>query len=110
MRAPMGPGYGVECPYSRFTGVAFRSLDELVERDMLDTTVAEILKACVRARLSVIFAGAPGSGKTTMLSCCAAELDPSLRVVVAEEVFEADIPLPNVHTGLSSGRSAVHRP
>lgn len=31
-----------------------------------------------------------------MLNCCAAELDPSLRVVVAEEVFEADIPLPNV--------------
>ena len=28
-----------------------------------------------------------------MLSCCAAELDPALRVVVAEEVFEADIPL-----------------
>src|SRR5207247_2498632 len=25
-----------------------------------------------------------------------AELDPSLRVVVAEEVFEADVPLPNV--------------
>jgi pilus assembly protein CpaF len=31
-----------------------------------------------------------------MLSCCAAELDPSLRVVIAEEVFEADVPLPNV--------------
>jgi pilus assembly protein CpaF len=31
-----------------------------------------------------------------MLSCLAAELDPSLRVVVAEEVFEADVPLPNV--------------
>lgn len=30
-----------------------------------------------------------------MLSCCAAELDPSLRVVLAEEVFEADMPLPN---------------
>ena len=31
-----------------------------------------------------------------MLSCCAAELEPSLRVVVAEEVFEADVPLANV--------------
>jgi pilus assembly protein CpaF len=30
------------------------------------------------------------------MSCCAAELDPSLRVVIAEEVFEADLPLPNV--------------
>jgi pilus assembly protein CpaF len=80
----------------KFTGVAIRSLDELVERDMLDPPAAEFLRAAVRARQSIVFAGAPGSGKTTMLSCCAAELDPSLRVVVAEEVFEADLPLPNV--------------
>jgi pilus assembly protein CpaF len=80
----------------KFTGVAFKTLAELVERNMLDETVASFLRACVRARMSVIFAGAPGSGKTTLLSCCAAELDPNLRVVVAEEVFEAEIPLPNV--------------
>ena len=80
----------------KFTGVPYRSLHELVERDMLDTRVADFLRACVRARLSTVFSGAPGSGKTTLLSCCAAELDPSLRVVIAEEVFEADLPLPNV--------------
>jgi pilus assembly protein CpaF len=80
----------------KFTGVPFRSLDDLVARDMLDRGPAEFLRAAVRARQSIVFAGAPGSGKTTMLSCCAAELDPSLRVVVAEEVFEADVPLPNV--------------
>ncbi|HEV7888246.1 MAG TPA: ATPase, T2SS/T4P/T4SS family [Acidimicrobiales bacterium] len=80
----------------RFTGVRFRSLDELVAMDMLDHRVAGFLRACVRARLSVLFAGPPGSGKTTLLTCCAAELDPSLRVVVAEEVFETDVPLPNV--------------
>ena len=80
----------------RFNGVPFRSLDELVARDSLDRTVADFLRAAVRARLSIVFAGAPGSGKTTLLSCCAAELDPSLRVVVAEEVFEIDVPLPNV--------------
>lgn len=80
----------------KFTGVAYRSLDELVERGMFERTVAEFLRACVRARLSIVFSGAPGSGKTTLLSCCAAELDPGLRVVIAEEVFEADLPLPNV--------------
>ena len=80
----------------KFTGVSFRSLDELVARDMLPAAVATFLRACVQARLSIVVAGAPGSGKTTLMSCCAAELDPSLRVVVAEEVFEADVPLPNV--------------
>jgi pilus assembly protein CpaF len=63
---------------------------------MFDASVATFLRACVRARLSIVFSGAPGSGKTTLLSCCAAELDPTLRIVVAEEVFEADVPLPNV--------------
>ncbi|MEO7555267.1 MAG: ATPase, T2SS/T4P/T4SS family [Acidimicrobiales bacterium] len=80
----------------KFTGVAYRTLDELVEQGTLPEAAATFLKACVRARLTVVLAGAPGSGKTTLLSCCAAELDPSLRVVIAEEVFEADIPLPNV--------------
>ena len=80
----------------KFTGVAIKTLRELVSRDMLDAPVAEFLRACVSARLSIVFAGAPGSGKTTLMSCCTAELDPALRVVIAEEVFEADVPLPNV--------------
>ena len=80
----------------KFTGIAFRNLDELVGREMLSAPVAEFLRGCVAARQTMVFAGAPGAGKTTMLNCCVAELNPSLRVVVAEEVFEADIPLPNV--------------
>jgi pilus assembly protein CpaF len=80
----------------KFTGVAFRRLDELVQAEMLDGRTAAFLAACVAARASIVVAGAPGSGKTTLLSCCAATLDPSLRVVVAEEVFETDVPLPNV--------------
>jgi pilus assembly protein CpaF len=80
----------------RFTGVAFRSLGELVGRGMLTDEAAAFLQAAARARLSTLFAGPPGSGKTTLLSCCAAELDPRWRVVTAEEVFEVDVPLPNV--------------
>lgn len=80
----------------KFTGVAYRSLQELVVRDMLDLVTAGFLRACVRSGLSVLVSGAPGAGKTTLMSCLAAELDPRLRVVIAEEVFETDIPLPNV--------------
>ena len=80
----------------KFAGVAFRSLEELVDAGTLTGPVAGFLRACVRSRASILFAGSPGAGKTTLLSCCAAELDPSLRIVVAEEVFEADVPLPNV--------------
>jgi pilus assembly protein CpaF len=80
----------------KFTGVSFRRLDELVDRDMLTPQAARLLAASVRAGLTILVSGAPGSGKTTLLSCCAAELDPALRVVVAEEVFEADVPVANV--------------
>jgi pilus assembly protein CpaF len=80
----------------KFTGVPFASLADLVARGSLSEPVAELLRACVQARASIVFAGPPGSGKTTLLTCCAAELDPALRVVVAEEVFEVDIPPPNV--------------
>jgi len=80
----------------KFTGVTFRTLDELVEVGTLTGAAAHFIRSCVAAKQTIVFAGAPGSGKTTMLNCCAAELDPSLRVVVAEEVFESDIPLPNV--------------
>ncbi len=80
----------------KFTGVAISELSELVERGSLSSAAAGFLAAAVRARTSIVFAGAPGSGKTTLLSCCAAELDPALRVVIAEEVFEADLPIANL--------------
>jgi len=92
----IGRGGHVLVNIRKFPGVAFKTLDELVELDTLDTRVAGFLRACVRSRLSMVFAGAPGSGKTTLLSCCAAELDPRLRVVIAEEVFETDVPNPNI--------------
>jgi pilus assembly protein CpaF len=80
----------------RFTGVAFSQLDELVTTDTLSSNAARFLANAVRAGATALFAGAPGSGKTTLLSCCLGELDPSQRVVIAEEVFEVDAPLPNV--------------
>lgn len=80
----------------KFSGVARRSLQEVIGLGMLDVPTARFLAAAVRSGLTVVVAGAPGSGKTTLLGCLAAELDPSLRVVVAEEVFETEIPIPNV--------------
>ena len=78
----------------KFTGVRVpRASTSSSTRDMLDAGRRRVprRRACAPG-LSIVFAGAPGSGKTTLLSCCAAELDPALRVVIAEEVFEADVP------------------
>ena len=80
----------------RFTGVPYTRLDELVATDTISADAARFLALAVRSGATTLFAGAPGSGKTTLLSCCLGELDPSKRVVIAEEVFEVDAPLPNV--------------
>lgn len=105
----IGRGGHVMVNIRKFADVAFRDLDQLVDREMLDRSTARFLRTCVRARASIVFAGAPGSGKTTLLSCCCADLDPSLRVVVAEEVFEADVPLANVALPICSrATSARH--
>lgn len=93
----------------KFTGVAISRLGQLVELGSISPSAARFLTAAVKARLSIVFAGAPGSGKTTLLSCCAAELDPALRVVVAEEVFEADIPLANL-AGMQTRPARTDRP
>ena len=47
----------------KFTGLPLRSLDELVQREMLDRSAAEFLRACVRARLSIVFAGTTRLGQ-----------------------------------------------
>jgi pilus assembly protein CpaF len=104
----LGRGNHVLVNIRKFTGVAFNSLDELVNENMLSQPVARLLSACMQVPQTVVFAGAPGAGKTTMLSCCAAELDPTLRVVTAEEVFEADIPVANV-AGMQTRASRLDR-
>jgi pilus assembly protein CpaF len=93
----------------KFVGMQYHELSELVDAGTLSSRAASFLRACVLSRCTIVFSGAPGSGKTTMLSCCAAELDPSLRVVVAEEVFEADIPLANV-ASMQTRAARVDRP
>ncbi len=80
------------------TGLAAKSLGALVASEALTPAAANFLAAAVQARSTVVVAGAPGTGKTTVLACLTAELDPEARVVVAEEVSELEIPLPNVAT------------
>jgi pilus assembly protein CpaF len=80
----------------KFTGVSISELSQMVELGSISREAADYLSAAVKSRQSIVFAGSPGAGKTTLLNCCASELDPSLRVVVAEEVFETEIPVANV--------------
>jgi pilus assembly protein CpaF len=66
-----------------------RSLDELVALDALPAEAAAFLRACVRARVSVVVSGAGGSGKTTFIRALAGEIDSDQeRLVCCEDTPE----------------------
>lgn len=51
------------------------TLDDLVDRDMMTPVAASFLRAAVRARRSIVVAGAQGAGKTTLVRALCAEID-----------------------------------
>ena len=69
-------------------------LEQLVELGTLPKSVADALAEAVRADQTILVAGAPGAGKTTMVNCLLGAVPPDRRVVTCEEVFEisADVP------------------
>jgi pilus assembly protein CpaF len=71
-------------------------LDELVALGTLPAHAARFLEASVAAGLNIIVAGGTQAGKTTLLNCLAAAIPAYERVVTCEEVFELQIPLPDV--------------
>ncbi len=71
-------------------------LAALVQRDTLTPLAARLLTAAVRADKTLIVAGAPGAGKTTLVNCLLNEVPPDRRVVTCEEVFEIECDLPDL--------------
>lgn len=80
----------------KFTGTSITQLQHLTTNNTLTPPAATFLAHTVAANATHVVAGHPGSGKTTLLGCLTSQLDPTKRVVIAEEVFETDIPLANV--------------
>jgi Flp pilus assembly CpaF family ATPase len=67
------------------------TLADLVGLGTLPAAVAELLAACMRSsELRLVFSGPTGSGKSTLVRACLAELEPLVRVVVIEDTAELD--------------------
>jgi len=76
--------------------VKANNLEQLVRLGTIPGSVAPFLEAAVVAGLNIIVAGGTQAGKTTLLNCLAAAIPASERVITVEEVFELQIPLPDV--------------
>ena len=81
--APQGPLVSIR----RFPSVSF-TLDDLTRFEMLSREQAELLRAGVRDRRSIVIGGGTGTGKTTLLNALLGEVPVSERVVVIEETPE----------------------
>jgi Flp pilus assembly CpaF family ATPase len=64
------------------------TLDDLVAREMMTPVAASFLRAAVRARKSIVVAGAQGAGKTTLVRALCAEIDEMEAVGTFETEYE----------------------
>ncbi|MGI9641903.1 MAG: CpaF family protein [Acidimicrobiia bacterium] len=84
-------------------------LNHLVHGGAMTRVAAALLREAIVDNKTILVAGAPGAGKTTLVNCLLREVPPTNRVVTCEEVFEIDVDLPDMtqmqtrDTGLDVG-------
>ena len=69
-------------------GSATPNLELLVEKQMLDSQIASLLKEIVGNSKNILISGTTGAGKTTFLSSLLNTLPANTRIITCEEVFE----------------------
>ncbi len=73
----------------------FFSAEELVRVGTISEEMAEFLRVMVEDRANIVIAGAPGTGKTTLLNVLGSFIPPGERVVTIEDVAELQLPVRN---------------
>lgn len=95
--------------------VTASDLDDIVDRGTMTDEAAVFLRRSVQQDATILVAGAPGAGKTTLVNCLLREVPPDRRVVTCEEVFEIDADLPDMtqmqirEAGLDGGAAITLR-
>jgi pilus assembly protein CpaF len=79
----------------RFRPRPLRARD-LVAAGAMDAALHDFLRACVRARLTILVSGGTGAGKTTTLGALAGFVPPDERIVTIEDAAELRLDQPHV--------------
>ncbi len=66
-------------------------VDDLIGFGTLTAEMAELLRACVEARLNIIISGGTGTGKTTLLNVLSSFIPDGERIVTIEDAVELQL-------------------
>ncbi|WP_205739730.1 CpaF family protein [Georgenia sp. SYP-B2076] len=66
-------------------------VDDLVKFGTMSPEMAELLRACVEARLNIIVSGGTGTGKTTLLNVLSSFIPEGDRIVTIEDAVELQL-------------------
>ena len=67
------------------------TVSNLISLGSMSPEIAELLQACVRARLNVIVSGGTGTGKTTLLNVLSSFIPAEERIVTIEDAVELQL-------------------
>jgi pilus assembly protein CpaF len=67
------------------------TVNNLISLGSMSPEIAELLQACVRARLNIIVSGGTGTGKTTLLNVLSSFLPADERIVTIEDAVELQL-------------------
>ncbi|MDQ0633060.1 pilus assembly protein CpaF [Arthrobacter pascens] len=67
------------------------TVNNLISLGSMSPEIAELLQACVRARLNVIVSGGTGTGKTTLLNVLSSFIPAEERIVTIEDAVELQL-------------------
>ena len=64
------------------------TMEDLIETDSVSPDMAQLLKACIQAKLNVVISGGTGTGKTTLLNALSQYIGNSERITTIEDPIE----------------------
>ncbi|NUP73995.1 MAG: CpaF family protein [Sinomonas sp.] len=67
------------------------SVEKLIQLGTLNPEMAELMRACVEARMNVIVSGGTGTGKTTLLNVLSGYIPRTERIVTIEDAVELQL-------------------
>ena len=70
---------------------------DLIKFGTLTEDIADLMRACIEARLNCVVSGGTGSGKTTLLNVMASFIPTNERIITIED--SAELQLPQEHVG-----------